>query len=439
MTVQKPDELWNKEQSVEQLSEEVQTIIERMPIKFATLVAIILSVLVISVMTLAFTIKYPDTVDGKITITAKCAPIRMVANCAGKLHLISENSQIVKSGTTIAYIECGGNYHDICLLDSILIKSNIYTNITTWNKTLELGELSPFYNNFIIAINQYNRIISSDLYTSTISSLIRQIQIDKDIINNTEAEIDLNRKTLSLQEKQLIKDSILYNRNALSEKDYNNSKTRYFDLLQNFQSLLTNKSSVLSRINQSDMDVHKLELEENDNRLKTLTDLGAKANDLVSNIKLWKEKYLIKSSVNGVLQYLGFWRENMFVQTTQELFTVIPDQKQIYGELIIPAYGSGKVKLGQSVNIKIDNYPYDEYGMLRGIVESISKITYKIKTEKGVSDAYMIKITFPNGLVTNYGKTLNLNFESTGLAEIIINPKKLIQRLFDNLKIKSEK
>lgn len=439
MTETKLNDCEELSKPIEQRSEEVQTIIDRMPIKFAIFVAITVFILILTIILLAFTIEYPDTVDGKITITAKYAPIRIVTNSTGKLHLIAEDKQLVKSGLTLAYIENGASYLDICYLDSILNNSNQITDNSFNKQNLVLGELSQFYNNFLITKKQYQRYVSSDMYAATRRSLNRQIQIDKEIIKNTEAEIEFYRKNISIHEKQLIKDSVIYSRKAISEKDFNTSKTHYFDMQQNLQTLLTNKSTVLSRINQNTMDIRKLKFEEDENLLKTQTDLSAKINDLINNIKLWKEKYLIKTPINGELQYLGFWKENYFVQSTQELFTIIPDKKVTYGELIIPTLGSGKVIIGQTVNIKIESFPYDEYGMLKGVVESISQITNKIKTDKGVSDAYMVAISFPNGLVTNFGKTLNLNFESTGTAEIITKPKRLIQRLFDNLKNKTVK
>ena len=109
------------------------------------------------------------------------------------------------------------------------------------------------------------------------------------------------------------------------------------------------------------------------------------------------------------------------------------------GEVIIPSFGAGKVKIGQSANVKINNYPYDEYGLMKGVVKSVSRITNKLKTPKGEVDAYLVIISFPESTVTNFGKTLPLDFESKGTAEIITKRKRLIERLFDNLKAKGEK
>ena len=46
----------------------------------------------------------------------------------------------------------------------------------------------------------------------------------------------------------------------------------------------------------------------------------------------------------------------------------------------------------------------------------------------------MIKIDFPNNLTTNFDYDLPLDFEHKGTVNIIIKPKRLIYRLFDNLK-----
>ncbi len=69
----------------------------------------------------------------------------------------------------------------------------------------------------------------------------------------------------------------------------------------------------------------------------------------------------------------------------------------------------------------------------------MSKLTNKIQTENHVVESYLVQINSPGGLVTNFDKHLPLNFESKGTAEIITQPKRLIQRLFDNLKAKTEK
>jgi HlyD family secretion protein len=47
---------------------------------------------------------------------------------------------------------------------------------------------------------------------------------------------------------------------------------------------------------------------------------------------------------------------------------------------------------------------------------------------------YMVEVEFPNGLVTNYNKNLELQNHLMGQSEIITENLKLIQRIFNPLK-----
>lgn len=67
-----------------QRNEEVQAIIDRMPTRSASYVIVIILLLMSVIIVLGFIVKYPDTVDGKISIIARLAPTRLVANTSGK-------------------------------------------------------------------------------------------------------------------------------------------------------------------------------------------------------------------------------------------------------------------------------------------------------------------------------------------------------------------
>jgi len=194
-----------------------------------------------------------------------------------------------------------------------------------------------------------------------------------------------------------------------------------------------------SEVSRNMLEIERIELEETETREKAFSELITQKNALINAVNLWKERYLQYSPVDGELEYLGFWRDNYFIQTGQELFSIIPDKNNMVGEVMIPSFGAGKVEEGQTANVKINNYPYDEYGLLKGTVKTVSRITNKIETPEGTTDAYLVIITFPDGTTTNFGKFLPLDFESKGTAEIITKRRRLLERLFDNLRSKGEK
>ena len=103
----------------------------------------------------------------------------------------------------------------------------------------------------------------------------------------------------------------------------------------------------------------------------------------------------------------------------------------------MPSTGAGKVKLGSRVNIKLDNYPHIEFGSIEGVVGSISLLSQPQKTVQNPVETYLIVVNLPQGLTTNYGETLDFQFEIGGSADIIVKDRRLIERLFDNLKYRT--
>ena len=82
-------------------------------------------------------------------------------------------------------------------------------------------------------------------------------------------------------------------------------------------------------------------------------------------IDIWKKRNLIVSPVDGILTFSVVYNKNQYITNNQSIVTVIPlDRNSIIGKVSIPIVRSGKVKAGQKVNLKFNNYPYQEFGMI---------------------------------------------------------------------------
>ena len=143
-------------------------------------------------------------------------------------------------------------------------------------------------------------------------------------------------------------------------------------------------------------------------------------------------KYILKAPTDGIITFTKIWSENQFVRENETVFTVIPEQPgEIIGKIDLPIKGSGKVKEGQEVNIKFDNYPYLEYGLVKGKIKTISLVPEE--------DHYFVEVDLINGLVTFYGKELEFNQEMPGDAEIITEKLSLLSRIMNPIKYLIEK
>ena len=253
-------------------------------------------------------------------------------------------------------------------------------------------------------------------------------------------EAVLKRQILLISQERTIKDSMLVKAKAISEEKYLHQYTEFLSQKDNYESFNSEKMSRKSQLYQNELELQLLKMEKQETGDRLLTDLLARKNELCNMVRIWKEKYLQYAPIEGNLEFLGFWRENGYEQIGQELFSIIPSRDKMQGEVLIPARGVGKIKVGQTANVKVENYPYDEYGLIKGEVQSISRLAHKVQVADGANtNAYRVMISFPQGLQTNFGKDLMLDFESIGSVEIITKSKRLIERLFDNLKAKIEK
>jgi len=108
------------------------------------------------------------------------------------------------------------------------------------------------------------------------------------------------------------------------------------------------------------------------------------------------------------------------------MMAVVPSTKSIFGLLEAPIRGSGKVKIGQQVNIQVDNYPFAEYGTLHGQIENISLLPK--------DNRYWIRVSIPQNLETTYKKELLFRQNMTGVANIVTKDLRLIERVFNQLR-----
>lgn len=120
-----------------------------------------------------------------------------------------------------------------------------------------------------------------------------------------------------------------------------------------------------------------------------------------------------------------------------KIFAVATISTEKSGKIIallkLNSYGAGKVNNGQRAIIKIDGFPYMEYGTIKGIIMSVGVI-------KNSGKSITVQASLENPLITNYGKKIDFHGELTGSAEIITRDISLLERMVYPIKyfIKSQ-
>lgn len=425
--------------ALDKKSEEVADIIERMPTGWTNLVDILITVIVIVMITLGCIIKYPDTVIGQISVTGEKAPVRLVAPISGRLKLLVDDNTEVTEGVCLGYIETGARYEDVLMLDSLCSMTLGMKTQLDLPGNLKLGALSAYYNDFVMSYIQYDQLRKTKVYNNMRRTLINQQQTDRQVAENMCKEIGLNDTIIYSIRKQYEADSLLHKHGALSGEKLAEQHNHLLSCLQSNVELKSTALMKQSEISALEIELAKVDVTVREEMASSFTTMVAKYNMLANQVHLWREQYLFVAPIDGCVQYLGFWRDNIHVNASAEVFSISPIKNRMIGELLIPSLGAGKVEMGQDVNIKFFDYPYSEYGYVRGKVEAISSLTRIIESLEGKAKAYLVRVSFPEGMKTNFDKHLHINFETAGIGEVITRERRLIQRLFDNLKARETK
>ena len=403
---------------IEIRSEEVQEILGKPPRWIIRSGITVILVVVLSILAGSWFFKYPDIITSQITLITENPPATLQAKSSGKITQIfyKENSNVQKD-SVIAIIENTANYNDIkklkAIFDTIQYKNLIF-NFSSLIFNLSLGDLQQPYSNLVRLLNNYQNFIELDYYNAKIQSVKQQKRDLKLYYNRLWQQQQIQEQELKIAEQQFQRDKNLYNKGVHSKADFEKAEKAYLQQKLSFESSRTTLVNTQMQINQLDQQILDLKLQKSQEEAKQKIAINEALENLKSRLKKWEQTYLIISPINGKVTFTKIWSKNQNVQIGEVVATVIPEKAtNIIGKVVIPSTGAGKVKIGQKVNIKLDNFPHMEYGLLRGKIKSISLVP--TATDKGVF--YSAEIEIPDTLISNYGKQLKFSQEMTGTAE----------------------
>lgn len=440
MSVEELQNIKEKEPIIPNRTEEVRDIIERMPNTFAKYITYVAFGIVGLLIFFGYIVKYPDIVTGEVTISAQHAPLRLVAEQNGKLKINQLKSQdVVKVGQLIAWVD---NPADPALVQKIKdhtqdlnlegFKAGKFYSVLP--KNMNIGDLTIPYTSFLNAVKQLADYQDHRLYDKQEQSLSNILQEQRQALGTLKEKENLSKENIKLNQKFLERDSILLARKVISQAEYEQSIASNINSADQYKTSLRNTGAVREQISNTENSIQQNKIAKTERELQLELELITGYNNLIDKIALWEKQYLITAPIAGKVQFLKFWTQNQFVQVGEPLFSIVPEQNQTLGQALLPISGAGKVKEGQEVIVKMVDYPYMEYGYIKARVTNIGLVSTSLQTNNGTLESYMVTLDFPDGLITNYGTTLDFKFEAKGTAEVITKDRRLIERFFDNLK-----
>lgn len=280
-------------------------------------------------------------------------------------------------------------------------------------------------------MSEYKQFLDLGYHQKKISYVEERIKQNEKHYKNILRQQKLIEEQHRISETQYRRDSSLTKKGAFSKKELEDSYNLYLQSqlsVENMNNSIDNLETQITQLQESLFDTQFQYIDKKntlENQLRTLV------SQLLAEIESWEMTYILSSPISGKITFTEYWVKNQNILAGDIAFNIVPTEKgELIGKALLPTERSGKVAVGQKVNIKFANFPENEYGIVRGYVRNISLVPSKEKEGK----QYVVEISLPDGLLTTYKKELPFLPEMEGQADIITDDITLLERFLLPLK-----
>lgn len=414
--------------NIELRSESVQDILTQPPHWMIRWGNTIIFIILILIMAMSYIIKYPEFVPAPIIVTSQNPPEKMEARISSKIEkILIKDHQEVKKNDLLMVMQSAANYKDVLelkkLVDS-LVPSQLYAFPIAQTSRFKLGELQGDYNNFAKALQDEQLFTRLQPYAPENLAANQSISESRIRMTTLRQQKSLEQAKYELTKKNYQRSQELFNQGVIAAMELENEKIKFLQAQQNLENITISISQMEEGISNLNKTKSGTAINTEKDKITYSSQTLQLFEQLRKSLKQWEQSYLIISSTDGVASFQQFFGENQFVKAGDPILSILPRYKdKLVGRMSVPTANSGKITTGQKVLIKLDNYRFQEYGIIEGKVQNISLIP----DDKG---NYYVDVVLPKGLKTSYNKTLIFDKELRGNAEIVTQDLRLIERFF---------
>lgn len=147
-------------------------------------------------------------------------------------------------------------------------------------------------------------------------------------------------------------------------------------------------------------------------------------------------QYIVRSPVGGTVAALqGFIGQS--VAPNAPIVMIIPENSDMVANLLASSKSVAFLKPGQDVNLLVDAFPYQKFGVQKGTIKEISATPYKpgeldapIPYEQSV---YRVVVSLDKQTVSAYGNEVTLKIGMTLQGDLIVDRRTLLQWIMEPL------
>lgn len=413
------------------LREEFDDEIHRIKARWWMRYGILTSFLIIAVIIiLSAIIKYPDVIYGTFHLFSSSPSITIPLPKDAQIDkIIRNNGDFLKKGDPILLFKNTANYEDVIYISDILSKPikthddfNKFFEVTRLH-SFELGELQELWSQLYALILDHYLVTQNARYDKRVRQIILQLEKQNQLEKKVKELIDMDKAGRLIRMQTFAIDSALYVDGSITLTEFLRRKEEYINMEKGSkQNELTDKRNELDIVTLNNT-VEAIKLEKQEYLLTISMKITESIKKLKSGIYQWKERYLVETNTDGVLNFLGNFEEKKFINGEDFSIVVTPISQRYKALIKIPLAGAGKVEKDQIVHLKLEDYPFREFGYLESRLLSVANVA-------GTNN-YLANVDLKEVIKTNDGSEIKVKENMIGIAEIITKDRSLLTRVLD--------
>lgn len=397
-------------------------------------------------------IRYPDKIQAAGVITTKDPFKAIVPLSTGIVDtLYVQHDDLLAKDELILFIENTAEMHDVDqsmeqvdLLENALDQmgrsrtNQLLHLLVNWQNNYTLGPMQPTFASLGQQVREFLYFLRREDYALKLEAINQEIEEIHSLNEVLEQEKALTRKEVALSESDLERNQQLFDHGVISERDMERSQVGHLGIRKNF--LLKDNSMAQNRIRIASLEQQKIEILAT--RKEQMLLYRSRLSEIILILKnqyhQWKQQYYIDAPASGRVQLSSGIVPGQTIPSGQSIGYIIPAPDTIYNsssnsnpkyaKVFVPSTGMGRIQPGNRVIIRLEAYPYKEYGTLESHVREIYPIADV--QEDGVR-IYEIHIPLESNLRTDYDYPIRYTPEMPIHADIIAKERSLFSRIFD--------
>jgi HlyD family secretion protein len=139
----------------------------------------------------------------------------------------------------------------------------------------------------------------------------------------------------------------------------------------------------------------------------------------------------LTAPIDAVVLEIAKLSPGSIIKEAETFFTLVPLNVSLEAEAHVDAMDVGYLKLGQSVHVKLDAFPFQKHGMLDAKVATISEDAFKRENaaKSGGDSYYLVRLQLQGTDLKNMKEGTRLLPGMTVNAEIVVGQRTILSYL----------